>query len=286
MENLVSDKTTKDLFNKSYQLRRDINQFNNTSEEVKNELIKYVDNTMTQHTNYVKNKYYDKKQINNIIITHEGIELDDYYNKIQSDARFETKEHLINNYYNKSYCDNNFVSTTKLNDYYTKEYINNEFTKYATKNYVNETFETKEDILNGITTHQITTDALTLKGDNITIEKVEDDPIKIPTLKLCDEKYVISADLDNRYVLKSGETLTNEFNFNNNNNKFKGILVLGDKEINEIETINNDTNKLISKDKVNSLLNNYVDKNSAIEQTVNGKIRLNNVSAITLQVLN
>lgn len=259
----------KDLQDKTYQLRKDINNIDENNKDIKTELYKYVDKTMENHTKYVNNKYYNKAQINNIIITHSGIELDDYYNKIEADERFETKEHL-ENYYNKTETDNKFE---------TKEHLTS---NYYNKGETDNKFESKEDLLTGITTN-----ALTLNNNNITIIKDATDTnnVEIPTLKLCDNRYITTVDLDSKYVLKAGETLDNTYNFTNGNNKFKGTIVLGNKEINNIETIENDTNKLISNDKVNLLLEDYVNKNSSTEQTINGQIRLNNVSAFTLPIL-
>lgn len=263
----------KDLQGKTYSLRKDVNTFNKNSMDVKTELIKYVDDTMVKHTQYVNNKYYNKSQINNIIITHSGIELDDYYNKIQTDEKFVQKP-TLNNYYTKQEADNRYINESEINNYYTKQEADNKY-------------ETKEELAESITTGALTTTNITLNGDNITLEKHEtdDNNVKLPTLKYCENRYITTVDLDDKYVLKSGETLTNTYNFDNESNKFKGTIVLNNKEINNIETINNDTNKLISNDKVNSLLENYINKNSPTEQTVNGQIRLNNVSAITLQVI-
>lgn len=282
----------KDLQGKTYSLRKDVNTFNKNNTDVKTELMKYVDDTMAKHTQYVNNKYYNKSQINNIIITHSGIELDDYYNKIQTDKKFVQKP-TLNNYYTKEEADNRYIDQDDLNNYYTKQeadnrYINeSELDNYYTKQESDNKYETKEELAESITTGALTTTNMTLNGDNITLEKHEtdDNNIKLPTLKYCENRYITNVDLDDRYVLKSGETLMNTYNFDNVNNKFKGTIVLNNKEINNIETIDNDTNKLISNDKVNSLLENYINKNSSTEQTINGQIRLNNVSGFTLQVI-
>ena len=234
-----------------------------------NELINSID-----YSNYV-NKTDNQELINQFNFNNnnnkfKGNELI-INNKSISDIEITNNSLDSNNNKLASLAKINSILSSALEEYIKKE--NQTLTYQFNFDNINNKFKGNEIILNSKSINDIELTTDTSKPNND----------KIPTLAKVNE-LINNIDYSNYVNKTDNQELTNQFYFNNNNNKFKGNeIILNSKSINDVVITNNpsdtDNDKLASLSKINSIftttLTDYIKKEN---QTLTNQFYFDNIN--------
>jgi len=219
------------------------------------------------------------------LIESGSIDLSDYSGLVKitnTDNELTAKKIILNNNEidNIIKKNNDETSNNKSIPTYSKveELINNiDYTDFVRKTNKQE-LSNEFDFTNS--SNKFKGSELTLNSNTITDIVITDNPSDLDNNKLVSLSKInsILTTTLTDYIKKENQTLTNQFYFDNINNKFKGNeLILDSKSITSIETTNDSSdvnnNKLASLAKINDLINN-IDYTDFVRKT--NKQELNN----------
>lgn len=232
------------------------------------------------------NKIPTLSKVNNLIATA-SIDLSNYEDLVKItniNNELTAKQITLNNkLITNTTASNLEVSENDNTILATKKYVDDHQPDLSScvKNNIDQTLLNKfvfNNNSNEFTGSSLTTTNLTINNKFINdIEKVNDSSAN-------DSKLASFAKINDillNYINKTdNQELTNQFYFNNDNNKFKGQqIILNNKEINQLITTGNseiNDDKIYSQSKIDEINEDFVSKTTNNIQTVNGQLNLPN----------